>query len=246
MQEYGWLHWNDLQDMSAVLGLRASPRKKRLFGCACVRCIQNASWTARFCHLLEATEAYADCHITREQLKQVRRHAQDEQNELRDRLAGESLKRYAPSEFYLDDDEREARARARANDDPTVLLGKYLLSISETRDFTLRELHHLVPCSTTRLEVDWQMEKARRCDLARDIFGNPFRPVAFAPEWRSDTALSLARHIYEARDFAQMPILADALQDAGCDNADILNHCREPNATHVRGCWVVDLVLGKE
>ncbi|MFO0826359.1 MAG: hypothetical protein U0792_25110 [Gemmataceae bacterium] len=83
------------------------------------------------------------------------------------------------------------------------------------------------------------------CPLIRDIFGNPFRPVTFAPEWRSDTAVSLAKHIYEARDFAQMPILADALQDAGCDNAEVLNHCRDANQVHVRGCWVVDRVLGK-
>jgi hypothetical protein len=70
--------------------------------------------------------------------------------------------------------------------------------------------------------------------------------VVFDPEWRSDTALSLAKHLYETRDFAQMPILADALQDAGCDNADILNHCRDADQVHVRGCWAVDLVLGKE
>jgi len=79
----------------------------------------------------------------------------------------------------------------------------------------------------------------------RDIFGNPFRPVTFAPEWRTDTALSLARQMYESRDFSLMPILADALQDADCDNEDILNHCRDTDATHVRGCWVVDLVLEK-
>ena len=81
--------------------------------------------------------------------------------------------------------------------------------------------------------------------LFEEIFGNPFRPIVFAPEWRSDTALSLARHIYDTRDFSTMPILADALQDADCDNADILNHCRDPQQVHVRGCWVVDLVLGK-
>jgi hypothetical protein len=52
--------------------------------------------------------------------------------------------------------------------------------------------------------------------------------------------------MYESRDFGAMPILADALQDAGCDSNDILNHCRDANATHVRGCWVVDFVLGKE
>jgi len=52
--------------------------------------------------------------------------------------------------------------------------------------------------------------------------------------------------MYESREFGAMPILADALQDAGCDNADILDHCRDTALTHVRGCWVVDLVLGRE
>jgi hypothetical protein len=81
--------------------------------------------------------------------------------------------------------------------------------------------------------------------LLREIFGNPFRPVTFSPAWRTDTAVSLARTMYDAREFSAMPILADALQDAGCDNDDILNHCRG-DGPHVRGCWVVDLVLGKE
>ena len=57
--------------------------------------------------------------------------------------------------------------------------------------------------------------------------------------------VSLARQMYDFRDFSAMPRLADALQDAGCDNADILDHCRGPGP-HVRGCWVVDLVLGNE
>ena len=82
------------------------------------------------------------------------------------------------------------------------------------------------------------------CSLLRDIFGNPFRPVTFSPEWRTDTAIALARQMYDSRDFGAMPILADALQDAGCDNDDILGHCRGP-VPHVRGCWVVDLVLDK-
>jgi hypothetical protein len=81
--------------------------------------------------------------------------------------------------------------------------------------------------------------------ILRDIFGNPFRPVEFSPDWRTSTAVALARGMYESREFSVMPILADALQDAGCDSDDILDHCREPQATHVRGCWVVDLVLGE-
>ncbi len=81
--------------------------------------------------------------------------------------------------------------------------------------------------------------------LLRDVFGNPFRPATFSTEWRSSTTVALAAQMYESRDFSAMPILADALQDAGCDDADVLNHCRKPSV-HVRGCWVVDLVLGKE
>jgi hypothetical protein len=85
----------------------------------------------------------------------------------------------------------------------------------------------------------------RQCECLRDIFGNPFHSVVFDPVWRTDTVVALAAQMYESRDFSAMPILADALQDAGCDNEDILNHCRDANATHVRGCWVVDLVLEK-
>ena len=57
--------------------------------------------------------------------------------------------------------------------------------------------------------------------------------------------MTLARQKYEKRDLGAMPILADALQDAGCDIDDVLSHCRDASATHVRGCWVVDLVLNK-
>jgi hypothetical protein len=89
--------------------------------------------------------------------------------------------------------------------------------------------------------------KERPCQVAilRDIIGNPFRQVAFSRLWRTDTALTLARQMYDTRDFSAMPILADALQDAGCDNDEILSHCRG-DRPHVRGCWVVDLVSGKE
>src|SRR5262245_15784081 len=81
--------------------------------------------------------------------------------------------------------------------------------------------------------------------LLRELFGNPFRPVTLDPSWLTSTVTALAQHMYDNRDFSAMPILADALQDAGCDSDDILNHCRQPGE-HVRGCWVVDLVLGKE
>jgi hypothetical protein len=85
---------------------------------------------------------------------------------------------------------------------------------------------------------------AHHAILIRDVFGNPFRPVAFDPAWRTSAAVGIAQTMYESRDFAVMPILADALEDAGCDSPDVLAHCRG-DGPHVRGCWVVDLVLGK-
>jgi hypothetical protein len=84
--------------------------------------------------------------------------------------------------------------------------------------------------------------------LMYDLFGNPFRPVTIVPSWLAwnDGAIrKMAAAIYEERAFDHLPILADALEDAGCHNADILTHCRQPGK-HVRGCWAVDLVLGKE
>jgi hypothetical protein len=77
----------------------------------------------------------------------------------------------------------------------------------------------------------------------RDIFGNPFRPVVFPQTWRTTAVLGLARGIYDEKAFDRLPILADALEEAGCDNADVLAHCRGPGP-HVRGCWVIDGVLG--
>jgi hypothetical protein len=87
-------------------------------------------------------------------------------------------------------------------------------------------------------------ETKGQIDLLRDIFDNPFRPLTFDSDWRTSTAVALAQQMYDSRDYSPMPILADALQDAGCDSSDILDHCRGPGP-HVRGCWVVDLVLGK-
>jgi hypothetical protein len=81
--------------------------------------------------------------------------------------------------------------------------------------------------------------------VLRDIFPNPFRPVRFSRKWRTATAVGVADAMYQSRAFDRMPILADALEDAGCADESVLAHCRTPDQLHVRGCWVVDLVLGK-
>jgi hypothetical protein len=82
-------------------------------------------------------------------------------------------------------------------------------------------------------------------ELIRDLFGNPFRPVTIDPAWLTRNVIAIAEGIYEAHAFDGMPILADVLEESGCNDAEILDHCRSP-AEHVRGCWVVDAILGKE
>lgn len=85
-------------------------------------------------------------------------------------------------------------------------------------------------------------ERKAQSRLLCDIFGSPFRPVTFDPAWRTSTAVAVAQQMYDSRDFSAMPILADALQDAGCEDKQVLLHCRG-GGPHVRGCWVVDQVL---
>jgi hypothetical protein len=87
-------------------------------------------------------------------------------------------------------------------------------------------------------------QRSAQVPFIRDIFGNPFRPVSLDPSWLTSTVLALAESIYADRAFDRLPILADALQDAGCENTDVLDHCRGPGP-HVRGCWVVDILTDR-
>jgi hypothetical protein len=80
--------------------------------------------------------------------------------------------------------------------------------------------------------------------ILRDVFGNSFRPVTAESRWLTPTVVGLARGVYEDRAYDRLPILADALEDAGCADADLLGHLRSPGP-HVRGCWALDLILGK-
>jgi hypothetical protein len=94
--------------------------------------------------------------------------------------------------------------------------------------------------------LTWKEAEASAA-LIREMFGNPFSPAAGIMaflSWNDGTVPKLAQTIYDGRAFDRLPLLADALEDAGCDDADILSHCRTPGE-HVRGCWVVDLLLGK-
>jgi hypothetical protein len=88
-------------------------------------------------------------------------------------------------------------------------------------------------------------ESAVQAVLLRCLAGNPFRPVEFNPAWRTPTVQSVAEGIYADRMWERMPVLGDALEDAGCTEAEVLGHCRG-GGPHARGCWVVDALLAKE
>jgi hypothetical protein len=98
-------------------------------------------------------------------------------------------------------------------------------------------------------EATTAAERAVLCSLLRDLFGNPLRLAPFPDPswlaWRDGVVVKLAQAIYPGRAFDRLPVLADALEEAGCHDPDILAHCRQPGE-HVRGCWLVDLLLGKE
>jgi hypothetical protein len=90
----------------------------------------------------------------------------------------------------------------------------------------------------------WGRDLAERL---RELFGNPFRPVSLAPAvlaWQGGTVRKFAESIYDEPAFERLPVLADALEDAGCRDEALVRHCRV-EGPHVRGCWAVDLILGK-
>ena len=92
--------------------------------------------------------------------------------------------------------------------------------------------------------VIYVAEVAAQCDLLRDIVGTPYCPVTLDSAWLPPAVVSFARTIYDHRAFQFLPELAIALEQAGCHQAAVLKHCRQP-LDHVRGCWVVHLILGQ-
>ena len=92
-------------------------------------------------------------------------------------------------------------------------------------------------------EARW-LERCAQADILRCLFGNPFHQVTFDQSWLAPTVRQLAAAIYDERAFDRLPVLADALEEAGCADVAVLSHCREPGP-HARGCWVVDALTGR-
>jgi hypothetical protein len=217
-----WLGSTDIAGMLAVPAVASRDRKVRLFGVACCRLLAPWLESPRIPKALEAAERYADGALGDGAFRRWSREVCGLRDSLF-RVAGAERASTAYHIVYMamQTDRRSAWRTVAAD----ILRH-------------VRDRGELGPEAAADLPA--QLPRLLRC-----IFGNPFRPVTFDPAWRTSTVLQLAAGIYEERAPDRLPILADALQDAGCDSDDILDHCRG-EGPHVRGCWVVDLVLGKE
>lgn len=154
----------------------------------------------------------------------------------RSRRAVEVAERYADSQA-LQTDLRGARVAALALRDRGGVAVLALNSAVDRAEVAAYQAALLGECSCSA---------DRTCDLIRDQFGNPFRRVRFSAYWRTHNVVQLATTIYRERSFAELPVLADALEDAGCTNEAMLRHCREgASSGHARGCWVLDFVQGR-
>jgi hypothetical protein len=220
MTEAEWLACTEPDGMLAFLRGKATGRQSRLFACACCRGIWGMLTDPRIRRAVESAEAFADGLIEPDALAVSEEEA-------------EAAISRGPSGEPLDSAAYAAWWTTAAYED----------SPGEIADQTARWVEQALVDSLGPSAGD--SEPTRQSDLLRDVFGALFRPTASRPEWVTPMVLALAGGIYADRAFDRLPILADALEEAGCMDAEILSHCRGPGP-HVRGCWVVDLILGKE
>jgi hypothetical protein len=227
LSEAEWLVCSDPTRMlDVVVPGRASDRKLRLFACACCRHIWHLLPEPACENAVELAEQYADGRATATELAAVAGAF----DELWDRYYTEEADGTPGTTAFL---ACIAAGETTSDDAPRRVPGRWDRYIPAR---TWAPASAAAASQAGATSVARAAEEAAVCDLLRDVIGNPFLPVPFNPAWRTDTAITLARQMYESREFSAMPILADALQDAGCDNEDILNHCRA-ETVHVRGCW---------
>jgi hypothetical protein len=177
-----------------------------------------------------------NCHCCRQLSGKIR--------EERNIAVLEAAEAYA--EGIITSEEMESKgARWFDFDQPFPLAGTWQRALHLTTHVDSEIRSRLIAATAARSSDNQKKEEAKQVGFIKDIFGNPFHPITLSPSWLTSTVLSLAQKMYDTCDFSAMPILADALQDASCDNETILTHCRGPGP-HVRGCFVIDLLTGRE
>ena len=245
MTDTEWLACTDAQPLLDFLrdSGKLSERKARLFAVACAHHVWPWLLDERSRKAVEVSERYAEGLVGRKALNAVRREA------------FAASKSPLPSSCY--------RGYARGSEHAAVVALNVCMN---TKRYGCQELTRATAgCASSLVahvlgDAAEPTERKAQCDLLRCLFGSPFCPTPFALAWLTPSVISLAVGAYEDRavgayedrslpsgelDGACLAVLAAALEAAGCDNADLLNHLRGPGP-HVRGCWPVDLILGKE
>jgi hypothetical protein len=219
MTEAEWQAGSDPQPMLEVFLGSGRDRKLRLFACACVRRVWPLVRDQRARLAVEVAERFADGQATWAEL-QVAYHA-----------AWEATRRFGgahhPAEFA---------ARDAAGFD----------AFAAARDAAREAVH------AAQQAADWDAALAAQqdqCAILRDLMGNPFHPPPVLDplwgHWNGDTVLRLARAIYGARAFGNLPVLADALEEAGCPEPRLVAHCRQ-GGEHFPGCWALDALMDRD
>jgi hypothetical protein len=222
MTEAEWLACDDPEPMLVFLGGRPSERKVRLFACACCRRLGHLFLADECRQAVEVAERFADGGASEEQLRQAHRLASRAHDAFRWRAHAAP---FAATQHPL------------WREEDGVEPAGYAWLASTVRTASLR------PDGS---EVGG--EGQAQADLLRCVLGNPFRPPPSVNPawlaWEAGTVPKLAAAAYEERAFERLPVLADALEEAGCAEAELLGHLRGPGP-HARGCWALDLLLGK-
>lgn len=228
MSEKQWLTTTDPGAMLRLVHGKFE-RKERLFACACCRRIWELMPAAECQAAVDEAERLADGVTRQRQLSAARK------------LDWFKIRKaHLPNQAY-------GHAAQAAREAAIFGINGYLVA-DTCASAVFRNVENQLRGKrgwTKKMSKAYDDEQAAQAALARDIFGNPFRRVTLKPTWRTSNVASLTQGIYEERRFADLPILADAFEEAGCTDEAILSHCRGPGP-HVRGCWVVDLLLGKE
>jgi hypothetical protein len=210
---------------------KTSDRKLRLFACACVRRYWSYLRYRAPREAVEVAERYAEGEASDRELEQARERA-----ELSAQTAPEfEQPTYVAALATVAEEALEAARQARE---------------SIRRQAVLAAAFEVIPGEDeTRANLEASRRECRaQCELLREVFGNPFRRVRFDPAWlscSSGAGGAILQAVWQEQRFEDLPYLADALTDAGCDEEALLRHLREP-AGHVRGCWAIDLLMGLE
>jgi hypothetical protein len=222
MKEKQWLASEEPFSMLDFLYGKASDRKLRLFACACCRKVWHSLTDRRCRAAVEQAERDADGQASKRSLTPLRVEARKAARCL-------NISSWRRRAFH-------ACLNAVGDGPAAVAAGD-----------AAQNAYGAAMCGDGDYRAAWKKQAA----LLHDLF-RPFRRITLSPAWGTPQVVALAQAAYEYRELpagtleaTRLAVLADALEDAGCDQADLLGHLRGPGP-HVRGCWAVDLLLGKE